>query len=58
MGKLKTRSPMYCIEDNSANESNCKHTLDRIYMTSILLIQRIQTVSDIGQKTTITIVRK
>ena len=36
MGKLKTYSPTYCIMDNKENMLNLTHTLDQIYLTSIL----------------------
>ena len=36
MGKLKTHSPTYCIMDNWENMLNLTHTLDKIYLTSIL----------------------
>ena len=39
MGKLKTHSPTYCIMDNWENMPNLTHTLDKLYLTGILLVQ-------------------
>ena len=35
MGKLNTHSPIYCMKDNWENWLNLRHTLDRMYLTSI-----------------------
>ena len=42
MGKLKTHSPTYCIMDNWENMPYLTRTLDKIYLTGILKVQRLQ----------------
>ena len=38
IGKLKTHSPIYCIMDNWENMLYLTHTLDKLYLTGILLL--------------------
>ena len=42
MGKLKTHSPTYYIMDNWENIPYRTHTLDKIYLTGILIVQSLQ----------------
>ena len=42
LGELKTYSPMYWIMDNSENMLNLTHTLDKIYLAVISLVQCLQ----------------
>ena len=42
MGKLKTHRPIYCMKDDWENGLNLKHTLDRIYLTGILIVEYFQ----------------
>ena len=39
MGKLQTHSFIYYMKDNSDNRHNLKHTVNWIYLTSILYIE-------------------
>ena len=39
MDQLITCSPIYCTEDNGENWLHLRHTLDRIYLASILYVQ-------------------
>ena len=38
MGKLKTYNPTYCIMDKGENMLNLTHTLDKIYLTGIVVM--------------------
>ena len=42
LGELKTYSPMYWIMDNSENMLNLTHTLDKIYLAVVSLVQCLQ----------------
>ena len=42
IGNLKTHSSIHCLNDNWENLLNFRHTLDRIYLTSILCVQCLQ----------------
>ena len=41
MGKLKIHSPIYCKSDYWDNWQNLRHTLNRIYLLSMLYVQRL-----------------
>ena len=42
VGKLKTHSPTYCVMDNWYDMPYPNQTLDKIYLTGILLVQCLQ----------------
>ena len=44
LGELKTYSPMYWIMENSENMLNLTHTLDKIYLAVISLVQCLQII--------------
>ena len=41
MGKLKTHNPIYNIKDTWDDWFNLTHTFDRIYLPTILYVQRL-----------------
>ena len=42
MGKLDTHNPIYCMKDDWDNWLNLRHTLNRMYMASIVEVQYVQ----------------